>query len=112
MQVALIEPYRLTGRKTPIYVLTYCVQVRSKEDIERHDMPLVRSALQGGGQLSLGQWVPTPDRNREQPRIGFVGEMDELRIWNRSVHCVCVCCLLYTSPSPRDRLVSRMPSSA
>ena len=26
--------------------------------------------------------------------------------------CVCVCCLLYTSPSPRDRLVSRMPSSA
>ena len=23
-----------------------------------------------------------------------------------------VCCLLYTSPSPRDRLLSRMPSSA
>ena len=27
----------------------------------------------------------------------------------QSLHC---CCLLYTSPSPRDRLVSRMPSSA
>ena len=26
--------------------------------------------------------------------------------------CVCVCCLLYTSPSPRDRTTSRMPSSA
>ena len=26
--------------------------------------------------------------------------------------CVCVCCLLYTSPSPRDSLRSRMPSSA
>ena len=25
---------------------------------------------------------------------------------------VCVCCLLYTSPSPRDRPKSRMPSSA
>ena len=25
---------------------------------------------------------------------------------------VCVCCLLYTSPSPRDRQKSRMPSSA
>ena len=24
----------------------------------------------------------------------------------------CVCCLLYTSPSPRDRTTSRMPSSA
>ena len=26
--------------------------------------------------------------------------------------CVCVCCLLYTSPSPRDWSASRMPSSA
>ena len=25
---------------------------------------------------------------------------------------MCVCCLLYTSPSPRDSLRSRMPSSA
>ena len=25
---------------------------------------------------------------------------------------VCVCCLLYTSPSPRDKPRSRMPSSA
>ena len=24
----------------------------------------------------------------------------------------CMCCLLYTSPSPRDGLLSRMPSSA
>ena len=24
----------------------------------------------------------------------------------------CICCLLYTSPSPRDRSLSRMPSSA
>ena len=27
------------------------------------------------------------------------------------LHCCC-CCLLYTSPSPRDGLLSRMPSSA
>ena len=26
--------------------------------------------------------------------------------------CKCGCCLLYTSPSPRDGLLSRMPSSA
>ena len=25
---------------------------------------------------------------------------------------LCIVCLLYTSPSPRDRLLSRMPSSA
>jgi hypothetical protein len=42
-------------------------------------------ALEGGGQLSLGKWVPTPDNNpnRDQPRQGFQGDMDELRIWNR-----------------------------
>ena len=33
---------------------------------------------------------------------------------NKLVTCVsgCVCCLLYTSPSPRDKRQSRMPSSA
>ena len=30
----------------------------------------------------------------------------------RLVASLCVCCLLYTSPSPRDRQKSRMPSSA
>ena len=35
--------------------------------------------------------------------------------WHRSVSdttAMCSCCLLYTSPSPRDGLLSRMPSSA
>ena len=36
--------------------------------------------------------------------------------WMSVVTCFCVwvgaCCLLYTSPSPRDRHRSRMPSSA
>ena len=34
-----------------------------------------------------------------------------LQIRERSV-CWCVACLLYTSPSPRDATLSRMPSSA
>ena len=29
-----------------------------------------------------------------------------------ALHCKARCCLLYTSPSPRDGLLSRMPSSA
>ena len=37
-------------------------------------------------------------------------DTDPLRLLFRV--CVCVCCLLYTSPSPRDQLSSRMPSSA
>src|SRR5665811_1412046 len=35
------------------------------------------------------------------------GHSDQLRIWDHAVGC-----LLYTSPSPRDRTRSRMPSSA
>src|SRR5665647_1777120 len=34
------------------------------------------------------------------------------RIWGkRRFHMTKMCCLLYTSPSPRDGLLSRMPSS-
>ena len=38
------------------------------------------------------------------------GELIKLLIKPRV--CVCVRCLLYTSPSPRDMYKSRMPSSA
>ena len=38
---------------------------------------------------------------------------DQLPDWYRASDLVCVpSCLLYTSPSPRDRTRSRMPSSA
>ena len=35
-------------------------------------------------------------------------------IWDETnmVNCIVTPCLLYTSPSPRDGLLSRMPSSA
>lgn len=46
-------------------------------------MPLKKSALEGGGQLSLGKWIPTSEAEGEQPRKGFVGYMDELRIWTK-----------------------------
>ena len=42
--------------------------------------------------------IPNPDANDTQSILPFKGNMD--------------ICLLYTSPSPRDRTRSRMPSSA
>ena len=51
-----------------------------------------RDADGGGGLLSFGACCPRPD------------DWDGM-----SIYC---CCLLYTSPSPRDRTRSRMPSSA
>ena len=41
----------------------------------------------------------------------LVIEADE-EIFEMSNGCICCTCLLYTSPSPRDRTRSRMPSSA
>ena len=35
-----------------------------------------------------------------------------IRVWNQSNLVGITTCLLYTSPSPRDGLLSRMPSSA
>ena len=42
---------------------------------------------------------------------GLVINADE-EVFEMSNGCICCTCLLYTSPSPRDGLLSRMPSSA
>ena len=49
---------------------------------------------------SLGDSVPTPILGEDQPLPGV------------EVHANIYSCLLYTSPSPRDKRQSRMPSSA
>ena len=38
-------------------------------------------------------------------------QCDLSTFFHKRIH-VCLCCLLYTSPSPRDATLSRMPSSA
>ena len=48
---------------------------------------------------------------------GHIHESNELVdksnwFWQHTLHPLCKDCLLYTSPSPRDRQKSRMPSSA
>ena len=73
----------------------------------------------------LIELIPKNFKNTEGKRIGakkaiekFVDELD--KFWGGSsvlvdLHNVVesgICCLLYTSPSPRDQRGSRMPSSA
>ena len=54
--------------------------------------------------------VPTPLRKSQDPDISYiVSAVDAIRPW---LHRGMLICLLYTSPSPRDRTRSRMPSSA
>ena len=42
----------------------------------------------------------------------YVDELDDFEELGGIAHSLDIHCLLYTSPSPRDRSLSRMPSSA
>ena len=46
-----------------------------------------------------------------RPRDQLVESFKKLITWSENIYIISPC-LLYTSPSPRDKTVSRMPSSA
>ena len=60
--------------------------------------------------------VLRPQLTAKKPDLGFLDEADEVDDFalqgTRRFAVVKGGCLLYTSPSPRDRTRSRMPSSA
>ena len=64
---------------------------------------------------------PKFDKVEDMAELSFLNEASVLynltsRYYSGLIYVseppVCVCCLLYTSPSPRDATLSRMPSSA
>ena len=55
------------------------------------------------GQIPSSAWGPPDSLMPEVPSEATAGVPFEIELWT---------CLLYTSPSPRDRTRSRMPSSA
>ena len=67
----------------------------------------VQEGAHDGAEVELKGWVK---RTRGSNKIRFV----VLRDSTGTIQCVAKreTCLLYTSPSPRDGLLSRMPSSA
>ena len=62
----------------------------------REGWELALAAAPGAVHIPMGE---IPDRLAEIPA-------------DREIVVMCKACLLYTSPSPRDGLLSRMPSSA
>ena len=59
-------------------------------------------------QKEIGKWAITNFSKAENLRTNY-------RSWNKTLNVdfdIITDCLLYTSPSPRDRTRSRMPSSA
>ena len=51
-----------------------------------------------------------PKKERFKTSVGGQALMEGIMM--RGPKLICCACLLYTSPSPRDRQKSRMPSSA
>ena len=46
------------------------------------------------------------------PGHGDIEEKGHIETWDENIEALINACLLYTSPSPRDKRQSRMPSSA
>ena len=72
---------------------------------ESHAGDPLSVALVSDGVLAVAEGVPELDG-------AVTGAGDDLAVVGREADAQNVVCLLYTSPSPRDGLLSRMPSSA
>ena len=62
-----------------------------------------------GGEAEVDTGMPVDDGEEQHPDTGMDTGTDEEQPYETPSS---PCCLLYTSPSPRDGLLSRMPSSA
>ena len=67
-------------------------------------------AMERRGYLSAGPFVP--EVVLEHPEVVTQLHREFIRAGSDVVQAFTYYCLLYTSPSPRDRIASRMPSSA
>ena len=70
-----------------------------EQDKQKHDKLIAWAALGFGVTLVLGLSININAQSSQQSGTACVNGTQ-------------YCCLLYTSPSPRDGLLSRMPSSA
>ena len=93
----------------------YCLPILKRE---KHRQALMEAATSGNPKFFLGTDSAPHSRNNKENSCGCAGCFSALHAMElyaeafESVYALDKLCLLYTSPSPRDRTRSRMPSSA
>ena len=101
----------LSHTHTHTHTHTHCSKFKRDPTLSSLKEELMRP---GGGQtLPLLRWrvsklIFAPTRKRPFPFWTKQTSME----WQTALELKCYICLLYTSPSPRDATLSRMPSSA
>ena len=95
----------------PGYMM-FCSKMKSRVDrtiarlLRHQQLPCYWPVGDGGGEGGEGGEVGMD----VEEKFEMLVEANDTLL--ERVVSVCVCCLLYTSPSPRDATLSRMPSSA
>ena len=93
----------------------------SHEDMQRQGKPVKFGTAPFIYQIDGNEWGNIPnDWTLKEATSVAVNSIDEIIVFNRGTKPIMIfdidgnllSCLLYTSPSPRDRTRSRMPSSA
>mgnify|MGYP003311936209 CR=1 FL=1 len=91
-----------------------------KINIDKMDTELINAPISGSPIFKLNAILKIP-KNQEFSNLAFMGDMYFEKPLGKSkakksiipyINGITYNCLLYTSPSPRDGLLSRMPSSA
>ena len=90
-------------------VLKYCFFTNANWKGSAAEVSIVRSAFNTWKAIGIGlEFQEMTDLEEAEIRIGFLRGDGAWSYVGREI----LTCLLYTSPSPRDRTRSRMPSSA
>ena len=84
------------------------LSVEVKDVLDRQRQELINHHQKAGHVLANSEW-DVPDINPEKEATTILKDMG---LWELPVDPRRLACLLYTSPSPRDATLSRMPSSA
>ena len=112
--VELVVAARYYGRTITVYSPTGAFSIESGHDEEKGDKLLLSyhgqdhyNSIRDENTKIKPMTIPPPDKNYKPKKKKFSGDGGD-----EKKDDVGDACLLYTSPSPRDRQKSRMPSSA